>query len=66
MRGTITVFFQNQAMIISQNVADVFNLKNNAEIATEEKLWNVLSNNCRDGIAYCEKAIRMTKDICKN
>lgn len=57
MDTTIVIWFQNEAVTISQTIAQKFGLKNNYQIKSEDKFWLIIEENAEHGIAACEAKI---------
>ena len=54
---TITVWYDGQALLIFESVAEMLNLKDGQQIRTEKEFWKILGQNAEVGIASCKQML---------
>ena len=58
--GTITVWYNGSALLVSSVVAKNLNLKNGYIIKTEEEFWKILGANTTHNILVCKSKLAPT------
>lgn len=53
----ITVYYENNAMLVSKAVAENLKLHNGYRCKTEKEFWEILSANCTHNILVCKSKL---------